>query len=188
MGSFLKQATNRIGAQLALAADVARCVAASQVRYHFASLATPLKRRSVGRRTQAMANAIFFFATRSDILPVLEVLESKHALKYVEMGSFTVAQPLVISRALDLPNLGAATAGDKNHVPSFMIMPWDDKIECEVVPQRRGGVRYIFGHPRHRRWDIRIRSGDRRRIWYLLRAGPVSAVVSAGTRPDSQNI
>lgn len=32
---------------------MARCVAASQVRYHFASRATPLKRRSVGRRTMS---------------------------------------------------------------------------------------------------------------------------------------
>ena len=37
-------------AQLAPPADVARCVAASQVRYHSASRAKPLKRRSVGRR------------------------------------------------------------------------------------------------------------------------------------------
>jgi hypothetical protein len=33
-----------------VAAGVARCVSAPRVRYHFASRATPLKRRSVGRR------------------------------------------------------------------------------------------------------------------------------------------
>ena len=29
-----------------------------------------------------------------------------------------------------------------------MIMPWEAEITCEVVPQRRGGVRYIFSHSR----------------------------------------
>jgi hypothetical protein len=96
-----------------------------------------------------MPNAIYFFATRSDILPVLNALEAKRALKYVEMGSFTVAQPFVVSRAEDLPNLGAAISGDKNHIPHFMVMPWEDQITCEAVRQRRGGVRYIFSHPHH---------------------------------------
>jgi hypothetical protein len=96
-----------------------------------------------------MPNAIHFFATRLDILPVLETLEAKLALKYVEMGSFTVAQPFSVGRAADIPSLGVAIAGDRNHVPHFMIMPWEDEINCEVVPQRRGDVRYIFSHTHH---------------------------------------
>ena len=96
-----------------------------------------------------MTNAIYFFATRADILPVLEAIEATRALKYVEIGSFTVANAFFVSRAVDLPDLGIASAGDRNHTPHFMIMPWDTEITCRIVPQRRDGVRYIFSHHCH---------------------------------------
>ena len=61
--SYASSATAAHAAQLALAADVARYVAALRVRYYFGSRATPLKRGSVRR-------------TRFTELPSLESLTS----------------------------------------------------------------------------------------------------------------
>jgi hypothetical protein len=96
-----------------------------------------------------MPNAIHFFATRSDILQVLDALEASAALKYVETGSFTVPNALAFETARAIPALGTASAGDLNHIPHFMVMPFGHEVTPETVAQRGGGVRYIIRHVDH---------------------------------------
>lgn len=87
---------------------------------------------------------IFFFATKSDMKIGLQVLESIHDFKYVLTGLFDSPDIHSYSTHCDIPNFGISLLGDKVHMPTFMIMDLNQKVNIREVPQRKGGTKYAI--------------------------------------------
>src|SRR5437762_10434006 len=83
-----------------------------------------------------------FFATRDDLLPVLQEVELHHALKYLECGLFGDAERPVFHSSLELENLGTAVAGDSNREPTFLVLRSEASLKVREVLQRRGALKY----------------------------------------------
>lgn len=89
-----------------------------------------------------MARSVYFFATASDLLPILEIVEQKGALHFFLAGLLGQAEPPVFSPARAIPDLAVAKKPDMNHIDRYLILPATTPISVRPVPQRAGGVRY----------------------------------------------
>jgi len=84
-----------------------------------------------------------FYATRDDLLPVLETVERKHSVAYTLTG-------LRESRELTTVYSGAAIATLGSPAPNpnacggyaYLVTPADVQVIIREVPQRAGGTRY----------------------------------------------
>jgi hypothetical protein len=82
------------------------------------------------------------FATRDDLVPVLQEVELRHALKYLECGLFGDAERPVFHSSSELENLGISVAGDSNLEPTFLVLRSQASLKVREVLQRRGGIKY----------------------------------------------
>lgn|SRR5215472_3166934 len=64
---------------------------------------------------------IQFFATRNDILPLMERVERRVSVKYVRMGRFLTSRLEVFKRAADLPDIGSACSESAVGCEQFLI-------------------------------------------------------------------
>ncbi len=77
-----------------------------------------------------------FFASGTDLLPVLEQVERKHRITYVAAGLFTSSSSARIE-------LGAAlTAFDRDTDVGYLVTPATVEVQVRPVPQRSGGILY----------------------------------------------
>lgn len=90
-----------------------------------------------------MVSAVHFFATKNDLEPVVEAVESKKSLRYVLMGSFEQPKIEEYRTALDIRGFGLANSGQQVQQNSYLVMDAKIKPQFREVPQRRGGLRYI---------------------------------------------
>jgi len=51
---------------------------------------------------------IYFYATKEDLLPVLQMVEQGETLKYVRTGNFTKPELDVYMHGSEIPNVGKA--------------------------------------------------------------------------------
>jgi hypothetical protein len=82
-----------------------------------------------------------FFATREDILSVLQAVEASQPLQYVRCGLFDESESPVFRGFASLP-IGPAQTGQSILEPTFLVMVQGDKVNVRTVPQRRGGDKY----------------------------------------------
>lgn len=85
---------------------------------------------------------IDFFATRSDLEPLLTSVERKRPVKYVEAGLFDASTVAEWTSFTDIPQFGVATRGDTNQEPEFLVAPAQTVVQVRTVPQRRGGSKF----------------------------------------------
>lgn len=85
-----------------------------------------------------------FFATRSDIYPVLKSAESKLSVEYVECGLFVDDSVTRLPSLSGLQSLGVSNTGDPNTDATYMVVPSGAKVAIRTVPQRRGGVKFAL--------------------------------------------
>jgi hypothetical protein len=83
-----------------------------------------------------------FFATRDDLRPGLETIESEWELEYLlhelrDDDDFTVWTSL-----LNAPGLGISKSGQCMTDDGYLVYPRDEKPRMRRVPQRRAGVKY----------------------------------------------
>jgi hypothetical protein len=86
-----------------------------------------------------------FYATRQDLLPGLQRLESEVELQYVLREMSPSPTPIIFLSALDIPGLGVAHYGDYSHEQKWLVMEKWVEISVEEVPQHKGGVLYDIG-------------------------------------------
>lgn len=85
----------------------------------------------------------YFYATRNDLLPVLETFDRKHSVAYTLTG-------LLESPALTTVFSGSAiaTLGNPARVSSaisgyqYLVTPDEQDVVVREIPQRAGGIRY----------------------------------------------
>ncbi len=115
-----------------------------------------------------------FFATRDDVLALLDEAELARRIQYVRAGLRDSEKPLVARSARDIENLGIATCGDQNLEPIFLILNDGVPVQVETVPQRRGGIKYAIDQSNNPR-SVSIKTGGEYRDEALI-AGQIGTV------------
>lgn len=88
---------------------------------------------------------IRFFALRRDLIPVLDAVEGKQALKYVRAGRFLTPELEVYSHGADIPDLGKATRESAVGCACFLVCAPDLLVNVEPVDQYDGVRSYHVG-------------------------------------------
>lgn len=91
-----------------------------------------------------MARTYQIFATREDLLTLLNSAEASRPIQYVRAGLFDSSTPVVTYTACDIEDLGIASHGDQNLEPTFLVLDLGTPINVRPVPQRRGGTKYAI--------------------------------------------
>src|SRR5262249_54237335 len=85
---------------------------------------------------------IDFFATRADLVPGLQRIESEHRLQYVLSGMFECSTPQRFSSALAIDDLGVAQYGHYIGEKAYLVADAELAIAAVGIPQTNGGVLY----------------------------------------------
>ena len=102
---------------------------------------------------------IFFFATPTDVVPVLERFEANAPLKFVEIGNLTTPNRAIHLRSSDIPNPGISTHETGHGSKAFMVSHRDLKNH----------MRAFVGSKGERRWTLD--NGDNEETVILTLAG-----------------
>lgn len=86
-----------------------------------------------------------FYATREDLIPAIQRIESARTLQYTLTGMFETPNPIRFASAFDIPDLGLSRYGDKIGDDWFLVMDRKETIYVEEVEQIAGGVLYDIG-------------------------------------------
>lgn len=89
---------------------------------------------------------IFFFATPSDIIPVLRRLDSEAPLKYVETGNLTRPDRAIHLDSSTLPEPGIATHESGIASRSYLVLPRDAEVRIRKFVGRAGEDRWSLHH------------------------------------------
>jgi hypothetical protein len=124
----------------------------------------------------------FFFATKADLLPGLEYVESRWKLEchLYEMRfdrAFTFFQFL-----RDVPTLGRSDTGSTSRDPDYFVYPQDRRPAVRSIPQRRGGTCYVLDPSPE---TVHFRSGGLHIESGAFIAGRVARSVEANSRGES---
>ena len=83
-----------------------------------------------------------FYATCEDLMVLLQDVELRFAVKYVECGLFDDSARPVYPTHSSIPSLGLAQSGDSNFEPTFLVLPLEASLKVRAVAQRRGGTKF----------------------------------------------
>jgi hypothetical protein len=84
-----------------------------------------------------------FYATREDLLPVMEKVGCKHRVAYTLMGSSESSELTTFYSGAVIPTLGSpAPHANASAGYSYLVTPADVQIVVRELPQRAGGIRY----------------------------------------------
>jgi hypothetical protein len=85
---------------------------------------------------------ILFFATPSDIEPVLRRFEANAPLKFVEMGTLSTPNRAIYLESSQIPYPGIATHETGSLSKGYMVSPRDTKNHMDVSFTRKGEKRW----------------------------------------------
>jgi len=83
-----------------------------------------------------------FFATFTDLQPILAEVEKVYSIHYFQMGLLDVPETVHYNSIFENPDVGFINNGDWNKDRCFLIMPKDLSLQIRDVPQRKGGIKY----------------------------------------------
>jgi hypothetical protein len=87
---------------------------------------------------------INFYATRKDLLDLLDDFESRREVRYAEAGMFDRDDVFVYWTAMEIPNLGAIDAPNPHQGRILLVGGADVQFSMRAVPQRRGGMKFAL--------------------------------------------
>ncbi|SRR5216683_1862579 len=79
-----------------------------------------------------------FFATKDDLVPMLESAESKGSVKYVKFGRSLSLDCEFFTRGADIPGLGIATFASAHGSDTFLVCLLETQIEARAVNESDG--------------------------------------------------
>ncbi len=88
-----------------------------------------------------MANEIYFFTTKVDLVQIIQNVEENIKLKYIETNSYDSNIIKTINSLEEYENLGINLSGD-HQSESFLVLKWEDPLNIREVKQTNGGVKY----------------------------------------------
>jgi len=68
-----------------------------------------------------MTKVVKFFATKSDLEGLFEVIEKHTPLKFAQAGRFDSPLPLIFQSIKELPSLGVASANSSTNCRAYLI-------------------------------------------------------------------
>lgn len=89
-----------------------------------------------------MSKEIFFFATGSDLIPGIMIIESLRELKYIKCGVYDNRDVKAYNSLLDYENFGLNISGN-HQSESFLVLDRATELYIREVPQARGGLKYF---------------------------------------------
>lgn len=87
---------------------------------------------------------ILFFATESDIRPIMHDIESSFSVKYYKTGSFENSDHDEINSVDEISDFGIPKFGDWNRNLRLLMVPQNADLVIREVPQRKGGIHYLI--------------------------------------------
>ena len=88
----------------------------------------------------------FIFATKSDLEPGLQAVESQQELVYIERDWRRTSDYAAYTSGLDIPELGIERKDEVIFGRSFLVLPSDLKPNVRPVPQVDGSIYYATEH------------------------------------------
>lgn len=89
---------------------------------------------------------IFFFATPSDIVPVLKRFEANSPLKFVETGSLTTPNRAIYLDSSEIPEPGIATHETGSASKRYMVSHRDTKNHMQTFVDNAGTKRWVLNN------------------------------------------
>jgi hypothetical protein len=83
-----------------------------------------------------------FYATATDLSPLLSLLETQKNLQYTLAGLFGTNTPQTCLSYVDIPDFGKPKHPTSVANSEYLVSPQGATVRVEDVPQRRGGVLY----------------------------------------------
>jgi hypothetical protein len=80
-----------------------------------------------------MSRQIHFFATRGDLLPILECVEGEVPLRYAQFGHSDSDEPKIFDAALALPSLGIANNESAHACARYLVVPKTVQIRARPI-------------------------------------------------------
>ena len=85
---------------------------------------------------------LYFYATLADHQLVLEELEGRRGVRYVQRGLFTSLPAPNYSSYTEIPDLGLSLTGDSVTDRAFLVVPRAVDVQVRQIELYEGGVRY----------------------------------------------
>ena len=126
-----------------------------------------------------------FYATASDLAPLLSSLEAQKRLQYTLAGMFEVNRPQTYRSYADIPRFGEPRHPNGVANPYWLISPEATAIEIEAIPQRAGGTRFAIDQKLNE-YTVTFRPGGRYGADVLL-YGEVSTIWDTIVSTDLYN-
>ena len=83
-----------------------------------------------------------FFATKEDLIPVIQAVEKQRSLKYILTGLLDSPELVMFTSAVDISTLGTATHESAICGATYLVADSCENIVSHKRPQNAGGVRY----------------------------------------------
>lgn len=83
-----------------------------------------------------------FFALPDDLLPVFQLVESKHRITYTLTGLLASSQLTTVGSGSMLPSLFLPASHSSVQCDSYLITLADTEIQIRAVPQLAGGTKF----------------------------------------------
>ena len=122
-----------------------------------------------------------FYATKGDLVPVLEKIESTDALTYVRYGHYSEPEFSRFDSALDIPTLGVASSEAAVSCESFVVLPRTTKLVPREIRLNGGIVRYAVDQLLNP-GSITFQSGGRHSSGVILHGRVATASTTAESR------
>lgn len=87
---------------------------------------------------------ILFFATKNDLLPILQLTESHAQLKYTRARTIKTPNPDVYLNALEIPNLGIASNESSICCDTYLVTFKGVQIRPRHISVKEIDMRYAF--------------------------------------------
>lgn len=92
-----------------------------------------------------------FFATRADVVPGIERIQSTRRLKYTRCDEYDLSHPPSYSSLLAVEGLGSNPTGKAIDAPMFLVTADEEPIKVQTIRRPGHGTRYALtqeGNPR----------------------------------------
>jgi hypothetical protein len=86
---------------------------------------------------------LHFFATKEDLLPVLDQIDGKGKLSYVLCGNFRGRRLERYSRGIDIPQLGEATTDNVVGSARYLVCKAEETVQLRTIRLNSGGFRFV---------------------------------------------
>ena len=85
---------------------------------------------------------MIFFATVEDLKPVIEAVESRFELQYLQCGLFAEEKRPIFASLSSIDQLGIPIGGDTNFGPTYLVLDRQAQVNIRTVPQQSGGTKF----------------------------------------------